>query len=354
MSAVTKREDHDPRTVPGRRPAPRRRVLQLLAAVLVAGVGGGMAAALPDGPTAGGTGKGGVRVEGPPTLPAPAPVVDLDLPWPQEGQSAIAVTKVGVLGVNGPQQPVPIASVTKVMTAYVVLRDHPLREGEDGPTITVDAQAAAESASTSESTAPVAAGQRLTQRKLLEVMLLPSANNVARLLARWDAGSEEAFVKRMNAEAARLGMTATTYTGASGIEATTVSTAADQLVLAREAMKDPALRATVALRSTALPGRAAPLHNTNALLDRPGVVGLKTGSSTPAGGNLMWALEVPESGAGTGRRLVLGVVLGQRAGTTPAEGMRAVLENSGRLVDALRQRLPQVLPALDGGRREWA
>ncbi|MFF2350814.1 D-alanyl-D-alanine carboxypeptidase family protein [Kitasatospora sp. NPDC058115] len=352
---MTKHENHDSGAVPGRRRAPRRRVLWLLAAVLVAGAGGGVAATLPDGAETGGARKGGVRVEGPPTLPAPAPVVDLDLPWPEEGQSAVAVTKVGVLGVNGPQQPVPIASVTKVMTAYVVLRDHPLRDGEDGPTITVDARAAAESASTSESTAPVVEGQRLTQRKLLEVMLLPSANNVARLLARWDAGSEEAFVKRMNAEAARLGMTATAYTGASGIEPTTVSTAADQLVLAREAMKDPALRATVALRSTTLPGRAVPLHNTNALLDRPGVVGLKTGSSTPAGGNLMWALEVPEGGgAGAGRRLVLGVVLGQRAGTTPAEGMRAALENSGRLVDALRQKLPPVLPALDGGRREWA
>ncbi|MFE6749760.1 D-alanyl-D-alanine carboxypeptidase family protein [Kitasatospora purpeofusca] len=351
---MTTYEDHDPRGVPGRRPVPRRRVLWLLAAVLVAGAGGGVAANLPEGPAVGGAGKGGVRVEGPPTLPAPASVVGLGLPWPEEGQSAVAVTKVGVLGVHGPQQPVPIASVTKVMTAYVVLRDHPLRDGEDGPTITVDAQAAAESASTSESTAPVVEGQRLTQRKLLEVMLLPSANNVARLLARWDAGSEEAFVQRMNTEAARLGMPATTYTGASGIEPTTVSTAADQLVLAREAMKDPALRATVALRSTTLPGRAAPLRNTNTLLDRPGVVGLKTGSSTPAGGNLMWAMEVPDGGAGSGQRLVLGVVLGQRAGTTPTEGMRAALENSGRLVDALRDRLPQALPTLDGGRREWA
>ncbi|MFB6893050.1 D-alanyl-D-alanine carboxypeptidase family protein [Kitasatospora sp. NPDC056327] len=351
---MTKPEVDDPRTVPGPRRESRRRVLWLVAAVLVAGAGGGIAAGLPDGPAAGGAGKGAVRGEGSPSLPAPAPLVGLDLPWPEEGQSAVAVTKVGVVGVNGPQQPVPIASVTKVMTAYVVLRDHPLQDGQDGPTITVDARAAAESASTSESTAPVVEGQRLTQRKLLEVMLLPSANNVARLLARWDAGSEEAFVTRMNAEAARLGMTATTYTGASGIEPTTVSTAADQVVLAREAMKEPALRATVALRSTMLPGRAEPLRNTNTLLDRPGVVGLKTGSSTPAGGNLMWALEVPDGGAGTGRRLVLGVVLGQRAGTTPTEGMRAALENSGRLVDALGQKLPPVLPALDGGRREWA
>ncbi|MFJ7246817.1 D-alanyl-D-alanine carboxypeptidase family protein [Kitasatospora sp. NPDC098652] len=335
---------------------PRRGVLWVLAGVLVAGAGGGALAALPDGGPGAGPGAGGAaRADGALVLPAPEAVADLDLPWPTDGQSAVAVAKAGVLGVKGPQQqPVPIASVTKVMTAYVVLRDHPLKDGEDGPTITVDAQAAAESASASESTAPVTEGQRLTQRKLLEVMLLPSANNVARLLARWDAGSQEAFVARMNAEAARLGMTGTTYTGASGFEATTVSTAADQLKLAREAMKEPALRATVALRSTTLPGRAEPLRNTNTLLDRPGVVGLKTGSSTPAGGNLMWALEVPDGKGGSGRRLVYGVVLGQRAGTTPTEGLRAALENSGRLVDALRQKLPGALAALDGGQREWA
>nr|WP_229897784.1 serine hydrolase [Streptomyces finlayi] len=270
----------------------------------------------------------------------PAVAAELDLPWPGEGQAAVAVERIGDIGGTGPRRAVPIASVTKVMTAYVILKDHPLRGGQDGPTVEVDAQAAAESHSLSESTAAVVEGQRLSQRKLLELMLLPSANNVARLLARWDAGSEARFVAKMNAAAARLGMTDTTYTGASGIEATTLSTAADQLKLAREAMKDPALRATVALRSTVVPGRTEPVRNTNELLARPGVIGLKTGSSTPAGGNLMWAAEVPE---GTKRRLVYGVVLGQRAGTTPAEGRRAALESSGRLLDALQEQLPRAL-----------
>ncbi|MFJ5233138.1 D-alanyl-D-alanine carboxypeptidase family protein [Kitasatospora sp. NPDC088391] len=334
----------------GRAGLSRRGALGALAGLLVLGAGGALAALPGDGPGAG----AGVRAGATPTLRLSDAAAGLDLPWPAEGQTAVAVAKGGVLGLRGPQQPVPIASVAKVMTAHVVLRDHPLKEGEDGPLITVDEQAAAEAASPSESTAPVTAGQKLSQRKLLEVMLLPSANNVARLLARWDAGSQEAFAARMNAEAARLGMTGTTYTGASGVEASTVSTAFDQLKLAREAMKNPVLRATVALRSTTLPGRAEPLRNTNSLLDRPGVVGLKTGSSTPAGGNLMWALEVPDGRGGSGRRLVYGVVLGQRANTTPAEGLRAALENSGQLVDALRQKLPGVLATLDSEQREWA
>ncbi|MEV0095880.1 D-alanyl-D-alanine carboxypeptidase [Streptomyces sp. NPDC050738] len=271
----------------------------------------------------------------------------LELPLPREGQTAIAVDSLGALDIPGTQRPVPIASVTKVMTAYVILKDHPLKDGADGPLITVDGQAAAEALSLSESTAPVTEGEQLSQRKLLELMLLPSANNVARLLARWDAGSQEKFVARMNDEAAGLGMKDTTYTGASGIESTTRSTATDQLKLAREAMKDPALRTTVALRSTTLPGRATPVMNTNTLLDRAGVIGLKTGSSTPAGGNLVWAAEIVD---GAKSRLVYGVVLGQRTGSPPAEGKAAAVESSGRILDALQRKLPAALAAQGGGR----
>ncbi|WP_107058954.1 D-alanyl-D-alanine carboxypeptidase family protein [Streptomyces sp. NRRL B-1347] len=264
----------------------------------------------------------------------------LDLPWPREGQAGIDVEGVGSLGRKGGREPVPIASVTKVMTAYVILKEHPLKEGREGPTITVDAAAAREAHSLSESTAPVREGQRLSQRKLLELLLLPSGNNVARLLARWDAGSQKAFVAKMNRTAAELGMDRTTYTGASGREASTRSTADDQLKLAHRAMKEPVLRSVVALRETTVPGGSGTVANTNRLLDRPGVIGLKTGSSTPAGGNLLWAAE---AGSGGSRHLVLGVVLGQRAGTSPAEGLQAALESSGRLVDAVQRDLPAAL-----------
>ena len=269
-----------------------------------------------------------------------APVDHLRLPWPAEGQASIAVEGLGSLGSKGGRRPVPIASLTKVMTAFVVLGEHPLAVGEPGLTVTVDEQAAQESHSLSESTAPLQAGQRLTQRQLLELMLLPSGNNVARLLARWDAGSEEAFVDKMNRAASGLGMAHTRYTGASGIEPTTTSTADDQLKLARQAMQVPVLRAVVAMRSTTVPGVPDPIINTNRLLDRSGVIGLKTGSSTPAGGALMWA-----AWARSGEKpyLVLGVVLAQRAGTTPVEGLEAAFERSGALIEAVQKRLPAAL-----------
>src|SRR4051812_27234418 len=83
---------------------------------------------------------------------AARPAIDLALPWPSEGQASAEVLGLGSLGTRGAQEPVPIASVTKVMTAYVVLKDHPLDAGEAGPQITIDEQAEAESTSAEEST----------------------------------------------------------------------------------------------------------------------------------------------------------------------------------------------------------
>ncbi|WP_274918317.1 D-alanyl-D-alanine carboxypeptidase family protein [Streptomyces sp. WZ-12] len=258
------------------------------------------------------------------------------LPWPDEGQTSLAVQGVqgiGNLGTRGAQTPVPIASVTKVMTAYVILRDHPLHGDEEGPAISADQQAADESVSGTESTAPVRAGRDYSQRQLLQLLLLPSGNNIARLLARWDAGSEEAFVVKMNQAASGLGMNRTAYTDASGIESTTVSTSQDQLKLAREAMKNDVFRKIVATPSATIPGSPGTVLNTNTLLRMPGVVGLKTGSSTPAGGNLVWAATARDDGRGP---LVLGVVLHQQAGTSAEQGLHAALDRSEKLITAVR------------------
>ncbi|MFK3732202.1 D-alanyl-D-alanine carboxypeptidase family protein [Streptomyces sp. NPDC088090] len=257
------------------------------------------------------------------------------LPWPQDGQSAVELEGSGSLGERGGRRPVPIASLAKVMTAYVVLDGHPLRPGEEGPLIEVDPQAAHEVGVGGESTVPVRAGERHSQRRLLELLLIPSGNNVARLLARWDSGSQEAFVAKMRRAAEKLGMRDTVYTGASGIEPTTVSTAADQVRLTRAAMKDPVFREIVATREITVPGLGT-ITNTNPLLDTPGVLGVKTGSSTPAGGNLLWACEVRVGGT---PRLLVGAVLYQRANTTPAEGLRAAADAGRGLLTAVRDGL---------------
>lgn len=235
-----------------------------------------------------------------PKFVAAEPVHALDgqfsIPWPAQGQGAVRVPGSGDIGTFGEQKPVPTASVAKVMTAYVILKGHPLRGKADaGPSIEVDAKAVADGTAESESRIEgLTAGTKFSQQDMLKMLMIPSGNNVARLLARWDAGTndETAFVAKMNAAAAELGMKDTVYTDPSGLDAATVSTAVDQLKLAEAVMKDEAFRAVVAMPNATVKGLPKPIYNNNdSLLTAAGlsIRGIKTGSSTPAGGTLMWA-----------------------------------------------------------------
>lgn len=262
-----------------------------------------------------------------------------ELPWPHEGQTSVEIVGVGSLGTVGDQEPVPIASITKVMTAHVVLQAHPLGPGDAGPVIRIDRLAAQESNSSIESVVPVEEGQRFPLRQLLEFMLIPSGNNIARLLARWTAGSEAAFVRRMNMAAADLGMTRTVFTGSCGMDVGNTGTAVDLLTLARAVMQNDTFQAIVATPSVTLPAGRGEAFSTNRLLGQYGVVGLKTGTSTPAGGNVLWAAYADVYGE---RRLVLGAVLAQRRGRSPVRARAAVWSHSRRLVRAVQR------AALDG------
>ncbi|MFK0190269.1 hypothetical protein [Kitasatospora sp. NPDC090308] len=230
------------------------------------------------------------------------------IPWPTKGQAAAEVVGVGSLGASGEETPVPIASVTKVMNAYLILQAHPLKKGESGPVLTVDKLAAQESGNNDESTVPLTEGQQLTEYEALEMLMLPSANNVARLLARWDSGSEPEFVKKMNDTAAQLGMGNTTYADAAGYSNDTKSTAKDQLKLAEKAMQLDIFKQVIAEPDTRFNGQR--IYNTNKLLGKNGMIGGKTGSSTPAQSCLMWAAVKEIGGV---QRMVLGVTLGQPA-----------------------------------------
>ena len=229
--------------------------------------------------------------------------------WPSSGQAAVQIGQSPVQA--GPNQhAAAIASVAKVMTAYLVLRDRPLQPGEEGPTITLTA---ADEADTDrrrerrESVVSIAAGERLTERQALQALLVPSANNIAAVLARWDAGSENRFVAQMNATARSLGMTHTRYTDPSGYEDTTVSTAADQIRIVDRAMRLPVFARIASLRSATLPV-AGTVRNTNALLGRDGFVGIKTGSDDAAGGCFAFRAIRRIDGKQT---TITGVVLGQ-------------------------------------------
>jgi D-alanyl-D-alanine carboxypeptidase (penicillin-binding protein 5/6) len=229
--------------------------------------------------------------------------------WPADGQAAV---KIGGSRIHaGPDQhAAPIASLAKVMTAYLVLHDHPLRLDEDGPTITLteaDVVDTGQRGRREESIVPIVAGELLTERQALQALLLPSANNIAVVLARWDSGSVARFVAKMNATARSLGMTRTRYTDPSGYDDATVSTAADQLRIVVRAMDLAVFASLVATSSATLPV-AGTVHNTNALLGHDGFVGVKTGSDHAAGG--CFAFRAIRFVRGR-RTTITGVVLGQ-------------------------------------------
>ncbi|MFE6172777.1 D-alanyl-D-alanine carboxypeptidase [Streptomyces sp. NPDC056464] len=280
--------------------------------------------------------------------PLPAPTLDLtakdsytfeggkiDIPWPADGQAALDVDGIGSFGSSGDQKPVPIASVAKVMTAYLVLRDRPLKSGDEGPKIKIDQLAEDQSNAGQESTVDVTAGDEITQREALESILIASANNVARLLARWDAGSEKSFVAKMNAAAEDLGMTNTTYTDPSGLNDTTVSTAVDQVKLAKAAMKFPAFREVAAMMSYD-DYKGTNHSNWNQLVGKNDVVGIKTGTTTSALGNLVFAAK-KEIGGET--RTIVGAVVRQPAGGPENTILSAALDGGDQLIRAAQDAL---------------
>lgn len=237
---------------------------------------------------------------------------DVLLPWPQQGEAALAVDGVDAVQATPKAKPLPIASIAKVMTAFVVLEARPLAAGQQGPSITVDNVAINDynaRLANGESTLPVMPGEKLTEYQALQGLLLPSGNNAAALLARWVAGSEAAFAQHMNATAKKLGMTSTFFQDSSGVSPQTVSTPTDLARLAKAAMANPVLAGIVAQPEATVPV-AGSITNIDTELGTDGIIGVKTGSfPNPAVANFMFAgRELTPWGSTV---TVYGAVLGQ-------------------------------------------
>jgi len=273
-------------------------------------------------------------------LPGSAP----EPAWPATGQAALVVQGIGSLGSAGGSSPRPTASLAKVMTAYLTLKQHPLSATGGGFTLTVtpaEARAEVQDAKRDQSVVAVRAGERLDERQLLEALLIPSGDNIAQMLAAHEAGSVSQFVVEMNATARALGMDRTTYTDPSGFEPTTVSDARDQLRVFESAMRFAVFRQIVSMSSVTLPA-AGKLENYNPVIAE-GYVG-KTGSDSEAEGCLAFFKHVTVDG----RRVTLvGVVLGQGHGAVTSVILEAAAAAAERLVGSVTPaiRARTVLPA---------
>ena len=213
------------------------------------------------------------------------------LPWPSGAMAAVGASGLGFIASSGNEAPASAASVTKVMTALVVLTDKPLKKDEPGPTVTIteaDVQSYQTDLANKESVVLVQAGEQLTELQLLEGLLIPSANNFAETLARWDAGSVDAFVASMNKRAGDLQLTHTTFADTSGASTKSVSTPTDLLTLGMAAMKLEVFAQVVGMAEANLP-LAGRVFNVDAALGQSGIIGIKTGSGLAEGANFLFA-----------------------------------------------------------------
>ena len=186
----------------------------------------------------------------------------------------------------------PMGSITKVMTALVVLK-----AGDLGREIKVTKAAIQYVSKDGASSAGLILGDWLTARQLLEAMLLPSGCDAAYLLATSYGPGRTAFVAKMNAMAAAMGLTATHFSWFDGMpyptELSTYSSPADLIRIGERAMRNSIFRSIVAQRSYYLP--ATHLHHsylwdtTNELIGSyRGATGVKTGDTKAAGNCLLF------------------------------------------------------------------
>lgn len=207
-----------------------------------------------------------------------------------------------------------MGSITKVMTAYVVLATPGVNLGR---VITVPKGIVAYDNRYDASTAGLRPGERYTTLQLLYAMMLPSGCDAAYALASAYGPGASGFIAKMNAAARGLGLAKTHFTDFSGLpdpgQYTTYSTAHDLIALGRAAMRNRTFAAVAATREYRLPGgpahRAHAWANLNPLLGKvPGAIGIKTGYTLAAGECLLFA-------AKRGGTTLIGVVLDSSSGT---------------------------------------
>jgi len=260
------------------------------------------------------------------TDPEPVAAAPQALVLPGFGTYAVAAVGYdGLLAAGNEQAPMATASITKVITALVVLEEHPIAAGEGGPEITytdADVDIYWDMIAKNGSVAPVQAGATLTLRESLEAMLLPSGNNYAISIANWAFGSVDAFVERARTWLDAHGLANTRIADSSGLSLDNVSTAADLVQLGELALENPVLAEIVATQSVDIP-ELGTLKNGNKLLGTHGVDGIKTGTTDDAA-NLLFSADFA---VGASSITVVGVLLGGETHAVLNDAIAALLDS---------------------------
>jgi D-alanyl-D-alanine carboxypeptidase (penicillin-binding protein 5/6) len=229
---------------------------------------------------------------------------------PSYGASAIAAIGYdGLLAQAGTPDAVPMASITKIVTALTVLDAHPISDDDPGPAVTMSAADVAsyrDYIARNGSVAPVSAGWTFTERELLEIMLIDSANNYATTLATWAFGSTDAYLAAAQAWLAKNGLSSITVVDTSGLDPGSTGAVGDIVRLGELALENPVMAEIVGTKSIEIHDIGT-VENTNGLIGHEGIDGIKTGTLDSFGANLLFSSSI-EVGAETIE--LVGVVLG--------------------------------------------
>lgn len=271
---------------------------------------------------------------GAPAVPAGAPVA-LSLPTQgtalldvQGGEEFVGPDASGVWAAVGGNDQQPIASITKLVTALVVLDAVPIAgPADNGPTLTFDA--ADEDLydkyyAMGSTIAPMPANSSMSLREALTAMLVPSASNYAEAVATWAFGSTGAYTSRARDWLDRHGLVDTVIVEPTGNSSRNLSTPTDLLALARIAADDETV-ASIVSQPVASVGAAGRVVNTNALLGDHGITGLKTGNLGPGTFSLVYRSMLD---VGIGAPLVVtGVMTGADSRASLDASVVALLES---------------------------
>jgi serine-type D-Ala-D-Ala carboxypeptidase (penicillin-binding protein 5/6) len=232
------------------------------------------------------------------------------LTFPDYGATAVEAVGFGnSLQTSGDANPRSIASISKVVTALVVLEKRPLTTSSNGPTITFTPSMAAlydKYLALDGEVAAMPVGLQLSEKQAFQVMLLKSANNYAGSLALWAYGSMSAYQTAAAAFLKAHDLDHTTIKEPTGLDAANKSTATDLVHLGELALQNPVVKQIVGTKTATIP-TVGTVTNSNALLGLDGIEGIKTGTLDQAGACLLFAATYERGGREV---TVVGAMLG--------------------------------------------
>lgn len=249
------------------------------------------------------------------------------LQFPAYGQTALGTETGATLATHGNQQSVPIASITKIITALVVLEEKPLEAKQTGPTVTLTQEDAAlynKYFAMQGTIARSDAGMQLTQYQIMQTMLITSANNYADTLAIWAYGSMDAYLQAANEYLKKHNLQNTSVADASGFSPQSKSTATDLVTLGSLALKHSVI-ADIVSQPTATVSGIGPIRNTNLLVGVDGFIGIKTGTTDEAGSCLLYAVK---RSVGDSTLTVIGATLGAPNHPTLARNVSNLIDET--------------------------